>query len=184
MRRLSLGQLHIWCKRRLYHPMIATVSTEHHLFLPVGLLVLVAVLTAFQFSQLKTADAAAIFPPSPATAARGNKPARAAARRCRNATRAPASGSSTVRQSNPGCSRPSVVSSFSPVAWPVPTKNPASSSVARISVLREYVVSAHGRAGSSALEQVFEKRQRPHRRIFRRRKGVVKNRVRLLKFQI
>ena len=42
-----------------------------------------------------------------------------------------------------------VVSSFSPVAWPAPTKNPASSRVTRRIVLREYVGSAQGRCGSS-----------------------------------
>ena len=54
-----------------------------------------------------------------------------------------------------------VVSSFKPVAWPTPTKNPASSNVARIIVLREYVVSAHGRAGSSARKR-FSNRGNVH----------------------
>src|SRR5665213_3138729 len=42
-----------------------------------------------------------------------------------------------------------VVSSFSPVACPTPTKNPASNNVTRNNVLREYVGIAQGQFGSS-----------------------------------
>jgi hypothetical protein len=42
-----------------------------------------------------------------------------------------------------------VVSSFSPVAWPAPTKNPASNNETRSIVLREYVGMAQGLPGSS-----------------------------------
>src|SRR6266700_2159071 len=110
--------------------------------------------SASSVSTYATVDAPAMLPTFPATAAPGDKPARATARRWWSDGRAGAISGRVVRQSIPACWRR---------WWFLPSR------IRRQCAEPLWIEQA---------KQTGEQRQRPHRRILCRRKRVEQNRVR------